>query len=201
LLRTLRRAAPVALVLALFAQANAMAAPITVTMTNFLFTPKNASPTVGGSIHWTNNSGIQHTATGDSPLNLWDSGTVNNGGSFDFTFTAGGKYAYHCIFHLGQGMTGTVSVKIKANPPSGPAGTQFNVIVASVVAPAGYVYDIQKKNPGGSFQDWKLGVTAKSAVFDSTGQPTGTYSFRSRLHRLSDNAASQYSAAKNISVT
>jgi plastocyanin len=192
---------PLALVLAVFAQGNALAATKTVDMQNFMFSPKTASIAAGGTIHWTNNSGSVHTSTGDTPLALWDSATVNNGSSFDFVFTAGGKYPYHCTFHVGLGMTGTVSVTIRATPPSGPVGTMFTVTVASVTAPAGFVYDIQKKNPGGQFQNWMLGVTAKSVVFNSTGQPTGTYSFRSRLHRLSDNATSGFSAAKNIMVT
>jgi plastocyanin len=201
LLRILRRAVPVGIALALFAQGNALAVTKTVDMTNFAFSPKTATLASGGTIHWTNNSGSVHTATGDTPLALWDSGTVSNGGTFDFVFTAGGKYPYHCTFHSGLGMVGTVSVTIRAQPPSGPVGTMFTITVASITAPAGFVYDIQKKNPGGNFQNWMLGVTAKSVVFNSTGQPTGTYSFRSRLHRLSDNAVSGYSAAKNISVT
>jgi plastocyanin len=201
LLRLLRRAMPAAIVLAVFVQGDALAATKTVDMVNFAFSPKMVSIAAGSTIHWANNSGSVHTSTGDTPLALWDSGTVNNGGSFDFVFTAGGKYPYHCTFHVGLGMTGTVSVTIRATPPSGPVGTMFTITVASVTAPAGFVYDIQKKNPGGQFQNWMLGVTAKSVVFDSTGQATGTYGFRSRLHRLSDNATSAYSAAKNIMVT
>lgn len=193
---------PVAIVLAVFAQGDALAATKTVDMQNFMFVPKTVSIAVGSTIHWTNNTvSTLHTSTGNTPLALWDSGTVNAGSSFDFVLTAGGKYPYHCTFHVGIGMTGTVSVTIKATPPSGPVGTMFTVTVASITAPAGFVYDIQKKDPGGQFANWMLGVTAKSVVFDSTGQATGTYSFRSRLHRLSDNATSSYSAAKNITVT
>jgi hypothetical protein len=77
----------------------------------------------------------------------------------------------------------------------------FTITVASITAPTGFVYDIQKRNPGGNFQNWMVGVTAKSVVFNSTGQPTGIYSFRSRLHRLSDNATSGFSAAKSVTVT
>ena len=131
----------------------------------------------------------------------FDAGSVPVGSTFTFAFTAGGKYQYHCTFHQSLGMTGTVSVKIKATPPSGPMGTVFTITVASINAPTGFVYDIQMKKPGGSFQNWKPGTITKSVTWDSTGQPTGTYQFRSRLHNTSTNAASQYSAAKSIMVT
>jgi plastocyanin len=189
------------MVLALVSMNDALAATVNVAMVNFAFSPQLANLKPGDTVHWTNNSGAIHTSTGDSPLALWDSGTVNNGGSFDFVFTAGGKYGYHCTFHQGQGMIGTVSVRIRAAPPSGPVGTRFTVTVASIAAPAGFVYDVQKRNPGGNFQNWMLNVTSKSVTFDSTGQPTGTYSFRSRLHRTSDNATTGYSAASSVMVT
>jgi plastocyanin len=201
MLRLARRASLLALLLAVFIQGNAMAATVNVSMTNFLFTPKNAPVLIGGTIHWTNDSTSSHTSTGDTPLSFWDSGTVAPGASFDFVFTAGGQYKYHCSFHQGLGMVGTISVKIKASPPSGPAGTKFNVTVATITAPAGFVYDIQRKDPGGSFMNWMLNVTARTVQWDSTGFAPGTYSFRSRLHNTTNGATSGYSAAKAVMVT
>lgn len=201
MLRLVRRAAPLGVLLVLALQSSALAVTANVSMTDNVFTPTTASINTGDSVKWTNNGSNVHTSTGDAPLSLWDSGTVGVGGTFTFAFTAGGKYKYHCTFHQSLGMIGTVSVKIKATPPSGPAGTIFTITVASINAPAGFVYDIQKKNPGGVFQNWMLNVTNKSVTFNSTGQPTGTYQFRSRLHKTSNGATSSYSAAKSITVT
>jgi plastocyanin len=201
MLRLARRASLLGLLMAVFVQGNAVAATVNVSMTNFMFTPKNAALLIGGTVHWTNDSGTAHTSTGDTPLSLWDSGTVPGAGAFDFVFTAGGQYRYHCTFHQSSGMVGTISVKIKAGPPSGPAGTKFTIMVASINAPTGFVYDIQRKVPGGNFMNWMLNVTAKSVQWDSTGFAPGTYSFRSRLHNTSNGATSGYSTAKAVMVT
>ena len=201
-MRLVRRSVLLSLFLVLALQGSALAATVNVSMTNFIFTPKNAALTIGGTVHWTNDTTTtSHTSTGDTPLSLWDSMTILPGGSFDFIFTAGGQYKYHCTFHQGLGMVGTISVKIKASPPSGPAGTKFNVTVATINAPTGFVYDIQRKDPGGTFQNWMLNVTAKTVQWDSTGFAPGTYSFRSRLHNTGSGATSAYSAAKSVSVT
>jgi plastocyanin len=201
MLRIARRASLLGLLIALFVQGNALAATVNVSMTNFIFTPKTASLVIGGTVHWTNDTTSPHTSTGDTPLSLWDSGSIPGAGTFDFVFTAGGQYKYHCTFHQTLGMTGTVSVKIKASPPSGPAGTKFKVTVATINAPAGFVYDIQRKDPAGGFMNWMLNVTAKTVQWDSTGFAPGTYSFRSRLHNTSNGATSSYSAAKAVMVT
>ena len=121
------------------------------------------------------------------------------GGTFDFTFTAAGIYTYHCSIH--SSMKAKVGSKDTVTPPSGPVGTVFTIKVATVTAPAGFVYDVQKKNPGGNFQDFAVGITTMSTAWNSTGQPTGVYQFRSRLRRLSDGAASAYSPGQNASVT
>jgi hypothetical protein len=72
--------------------------------------------------------------------------------------------------------------------------------VASVPAAAGYVYDIQKKDPTGSFVDWMVGITTATAIWDSTGAASGVYQFRSRLRRTSDGAASEYSPGQKVTV-
>src|SRR6266571_5279767 len=90
-------------------------------------------------------------------------------------------------------MTGTVSVGVQIQPPTGPLGTTFTIRVGTGMAPHGFVYDIQMAQPGGSFQDWMTGTTQNSVPW--TPSSSGTYKFRSRYRRLSNNGASLYSAA------
>ncbi len=131
----------------------------------------------------------------------WDSGTLMVGAQFSLVFTAAGKYTYHCNFHQNLGMVGTISVPVKASPPSGPAGTTFTITVATVNAAGTLVYDIQMKAPGGTFMNWMISLTSKSATFDSTGKATGTYQFRARVRDTATGKATLFSKAKSISVT
>jgi len=186
-------------------QSSALAATVGVSMTNFVFTPKTATVKQGNTVLWTNNTpGTNHTSTSDSTSPIsWDSGSVPGGGTFllPFALNAAGSYPYHCSFHFGLGMVGTLSVPVKASPGSGPIGTVFSIIVAQTNASGTFVYDIQKMNPGGSFVDWMVGVTAKSVNFDSTGLPAGTYQFRARLRDTSTGNATGYSKGKKVTVT
>jgi plastocyanin len=200
-LRSLRLVAPIAVVFALLSQTGAYAATVSVSMTsNLRFSPDPAKAKLGDTIKWTNTSTATHTSTQDSPLSLWDSGSVPAGGTFSFTITAAGLYPYHCTFHQSLGMVGTAGARDIVTPPFGPIGTQFTVKVATVTAPAGFVYDIQKANPGGGFTDWMTNVTSVSKVWDSTGQAAGTYKFRSRLRNTSTGAASGYSPGFSIQI-
>jgi plastocyanin len=188
------------LLLVLFITGSASAATANVSMTENVFTPAVVTVKAGDSVTWTNNGTVAHTSTDDAPLSLWDSGSVAVGDSFTFTFTAGGKYPYHCTFHQDLGMIGTVSVKIFASPPSGPVGTQFTITVATIGAPLPFHYDIMKKDPGGTFKPL-FSIRTTSFIFDSTGQPTGTYQFMSRLRNADTMAKSGFSLARSITVT
>jgi plastocyanin len=75
--------------------------------------------TPGTQVTWTNQDDVPHTATADD--GLWDSGLLQPGESFSFTFTGGGTFAYRCNIHGAGMMSGTIVV-------SGPA--------ASIPAPA-----------------------------------------------------------------
>jgi plastocyanin len=200
MIRFARKAIPLALLFALLAQPNAMAATVDVDMGDNFFSPVTANVQAGDTVHWTNVGKSVHDSTGAAPLSLWASDFLFAGETFDFVFTAGGKYIYTCSIHEPD-MAGTISVRIKALPRSGPVGTVFTVKVASANAVSPYVYDIQKKNPGGSWQIWKNDVIGKQATFNSTGQPTGTYQFRSRLYDTSSGGASGWSQAATIQVT
>ena len=200
-MRRLSKAIPIALLLSLVFQGSASAATARVAELDFVFTPDPLKLRPGDSVEWRNQVINFHTTTDDGALALWDSGLMGFRASFTFTFTAGGTYPYRCDLHERFGMFGQVLVRDLVSPPQGPVGTVFTITVASVEAPVDFVYDVQKRNPGGTFQDWMAGITSLSAAFDSTGQPAGVYGFRSRLRRVSDNASAAYSPTASITVT
>ena len=77
------------------------------TMTTTAYAPNPISVGVGGSVTWTNNDTITHTATGND--NSWNSGNIAPGATFTKSFPTAGSYAYHCTLH--PGMVGTVVVQ------------------------------------------------------------------------------------------
>lgn len=77
-----------------------------VSIVNFAFQPSNVTINVGDSVTWTNNDQSAHTST--SKTDLWDSGTLQNGNTFTFTFNAPGSYGYLCTIH--PSMQGSVTV-------------------------------------------------------------------------------------------
>lgn len=78
------------------------------------FTPDNITVVMGvnNTVTWTNNDVSIHTVTsstvppGASPF---DSGFLDTGATFTYTFTTPGVYEYHCTIH--PWMTGSVTVK------------------------------------------------------------------------------------------
>ncbi len=83
-------------------------------MRNIAFNPKTINVRVGTKVTWTNNetSNVPHTVTSGSvgaPSGMFDSGTVNQGGNYQFTFNTAGTFNYYCRIH-GAAMTGTVTV-------------------------------------------------------------------------------------------
>jgi len=168
---------------------------------NYVFIPDPANAALGKTVTWLNAVHARHTTTGAAPLSLWDSGDMVYQQKFAYTFTAAGQYPYLCTIHLQYNMVSSIRVRDKVNPPDGPAGTVFTIRVATIPAPSDYVYDVQMMEPGGAWQDWMINVTSMDVQFDSTGRNPGTYAFRSRLHRVSDDASSDYSPPVTISVT
>src|SRR5215213_4393626 len=106
--KTILRLAALSLVaLLLFAPtAGAQGKTTTVSIKDFAFNPPNATVAPGTTVTWVNNDQAPHTATADD--GAFDSGTLQPGQSFSFTFDEAGTYAYHCNIH--PDMTATVTV-------------------------------------------------------------------------------------------
>jgi plastocyanin len=79
------------------------------------FSPNNITVVIGvnNTIQWSNNGGTTHTTTSfpSGQAQTWDSGDLNVGQTFTFTFTTPGTYTYICTIH--PYMHGIVIVKPK----------------------------------------------------------------------------------------
>ncbi len=71
------------------------------------YTPKTIEIAVGDVVVWTNDDGFAHTVTADD--GTFDSGDIEGGQTFAFTFNEAGTFAYHCDIH--PDMVGRVTVK------------------------------------------------------------------------------------------
>ena len=111
-----------------FAAAAARAEGKTVEVTmkqspNSRFVPDVVTIGVGDTVNWTNPAFVTHSATFDPSMAAtagdvvlpagvapFDSGNIEEDGSFSHTFSVKGTYKYICKFHEAMGMTGTVIV-------------------------------------------------------------------------------------------
>jgi plastocyanin len=176
---------------------SASSATAQVSVQDFRFSPTPVVVAQGTVLTWHNNGPHSHTSTGDTPLGLWATGNIAPGAtSASVTFRAAGGFTYHCSIH--PSMVGAVRVPIVASPASGTTTTKFTLTLTSALA-AGFTYDVQRRVGAGAWAIYRTGVTTKTATFKATA--AGTYSFRSRLVRTSNGAASRWSPLKTVTVS
>ena len=93
---------------ALLSLAHAAAPPAQeVVIEEFKFVPAALTVPAGTTVTWTNKDGEVHTVTSTSKV--FASAGLDPGGTFSYTFTTPGTYAYSCKLH--PRMTGTVTVQ------------------------------------------------------------------------------------------
>ncbi len=80
---------------------------VEVRIVDFAFEPATITVSPGTTVVWTNVGPTAHTTT--SRQRLWDSGILQKGASYRFTFDKPGAYDYWCVLH--PSMLGTVIVK------------------------------------------------------------------------------------------
>jgi plastocyanin len=77
--------------------------------TSVYYSPTNLVVVIGvnNTVTWVNNDDVPHTATADN--GSFNSGSLNPGQSYTYTFTTPGTFTYHCNYH--PWMRGTIVVK------------------------------------------------------------------------------------------
>jgi plastocyanin len=78
-----------------------------VSIVNMNYSPADITVKKGTKVTWTNNDDVAHTVTADTG-NAFDSGNMEKGKTFSFTFDTVGTFPYHCIYH--SNMHGKVTV-------------------------------------------------------------------------------------------
>ncbi len=73
----------------------------------FAFNLNSMTIGVGTTVKWMNKDSVAHTVTSDS--GKFESGLLNNGQTWEYTFKEAGTYEYHCTPH--PSMKGTIIVK------------------------------------------------------------------------------------------
>jgi len=110
------------------ASASPTADAMQVQIANLAFAPPSITVATGNTVTWTNDDNLPHTVTALD--GLFDSGILDPGGAFSWTFTDPGSIDYHCQLH--PNMQGTVVV---AGAPVA-AGTSNATTDAPAPAPA-----------------------------------------------------------------
>ncbi|VVB96372.1 Cupredoxin-like domain protein [uncultured archaeon] len=64
---------------------------------NFMFTPGTLNITSGTTVTWTNDDTVAHTVT--SVTGVFDSGSINPGATYSYTFNQTGSFEYGCTIH------------------------------------------------------------------------------------------------------
>ncbi len=77
-----------------------------VQIVNFAYTPANIQVKAGTTVTWTNQDTAPHSVTFKNGMK--DSGILQQGQTFSYTFTTPGTYQYYCTVH--PYMTATVTV-------------------------------------------------------------------------------------------
>ena len=78
-----------------------------VSITSAGFQPNALQVKAGTTVTWTNNDTAAHTVTSDTS-GVFDSGPINAGATFQFTFSQAGTFTYHSTSD--SGWAGTVTV-------------------------------------------------------------------------------------------
>ncbi len=78
----------------------------TVTIESYSYNPQSITVKVGTEVTWKNEQSVTHTVTSEE--GLFDSGDIEQGETYSYTFEDLGRHNYYCTIH--PSMTGEVIV-------------------------------------------------------------------------------------------
>ena len=112
----------------------------------------------GDTVTWNNADDRPHTVTSED--GAFDSGNLDEGASFSFTFSEAGTYAYLCEYH--PDMRGTIIVEPASSATTAPAGATSRAPATAHQPGAGEQPDtalpMRDSIPSVSFLLWGLGL-------------------------------------------
>jgi hypothetical protein len=118
-----------------------------------------------------------------------------------YVFDWAGIYAYNDPYETA--VTGTVRVPTLVSLLPGTTNVA-QVVWASAAPPAGFVFDVQVRQPGSSaWITWRARQTTLQSTFtpsDPLYTGPGSYSFRARLRHLADGTHAGYSEPASITL-
>ena len=191
-----RRAGLSALIALLLSTSSVAAATATVKMSNYAFSPKKQTVTLGNSVQWKNVSGKKHSAM---PTVNWSWGgvTVAAGAtSATVTPTQAGTFRYFCSFHPSL-MTGKIKVPMTVDQTAGTTATYFTLTLGTVTAPGVSVHDVWVRQNGG---EWQLRVSTQATQTSIFFPSAGTWEVRTRMRWQLGSATSGWSPITTLQV-
>jgi plastocyanin len=181
------------------APASAGQPAVGVQMVDNHYLPSTAAVGQGQPVRFTNFGQVVHDARDRSGLEAFDTGYVSSPDSAIVGPLPGaGEYRYYCTFH--PEMVGRLRVPVTTNRSQVPARTAVTVRWAATRAPAGLVFDVQRRRPGTSrFVDWR--VDAEAAATRWWPATAGTWAIRARVSTSDGTDASAWSPVRTVRVT
>ena len=186
-----RRIAPAtlagAIALLVLAVASTAATDTSVTIVYRAYQPSEVTVLAGQTVLWRNSGLGPHTVTATD--GQFNSGTLQGGATFAYTFSTPGVYAYECLVH--PTMHGRVDV-LAAAPPGFPPGASLDAVllhfakkraqhgsktlVRVLAARPGAEALLQLQAPGGS--SWSTKLRARLSAAGAT-----TFRLSAGVHR------------------
>jgi plastocyanin len=155
----------------------------------------------GQGVEWHNSGPSAHNARDITGLALFSIGLLaQHDAAASDPLPGAGTYDYKCDGTGHPRMAGVFTVPIVTTPTNAALGTAFAIRWAHAPAPAGLVFDVQRRNPGQTtFSNWRMGVRAASANIRPPQK--GVYAFRARVRKSPGNRMTKWSPVKGIRVT
>ena len=182
--------------LLLASAAPAPAAPaLMVLMQDDYFSPEVVSGVVGlNDAEWQNTGLAFHSARIDRGPE-WFFMNLDEGQSDSVPLRYAGTFDYTCTYHV-ETMTGSLKVKPRAMQTSGPPGTEFSVVLASVEpSDDGYAFDVQRRRNG---RAWSTPKRVETPSYTFTAKRAGRYDVRARLLDLATEDLGQWSPSVRL---